>query len=191
MVMNKELLDYFKGDELASTAWKEKYAHDGEVTPDDMHWRLAKEFARVEVKHPIDNIENDDNLSEYGSILKKEYDKLTEDGLTERYYNLFKDFKYIVPQGSIMSQLGSNSIGSLSNCYYLGSPEDSYGGIFEKDQQLVQLAKRRGGVGLDISTLRPNGTPTSNAAKSSTGAISFMHRFSNSTREVAQLGRRK
>jgi ribonucleoside-diphosphate reductase alpha chain len=90
-----------------------------------------------------------------------------------------------------MYQLGAKSIGSLSNCFVVGQPEDSYGGIFRKDEEMAQLMKRRGGVGVDISTLRPQGTSTSNAAKSSSGAVSFMHRFSNTTREVAQNGRRK
>jgi len=184
--MGSELLDYFNGDELAANVWLSKYAQEGEKTPDDMHRRLAKEFARIEDKYKLGpcaahSIE-DKILSKYG-IQRK--------GLTEKsIYELFKDFKYIVPQGSIMAQLGSSSIGSLSNCFVLGQPVDSYGGIFQKEQQMIQLMKRRGGVGIDISTLRPEGTATTNAAKSSTGAVSFMHRFSNGTREVAQNGRR-
>lgn len=184
--MGSELLNYFNGDELAANVWLSKYAQEGEKTPNDMHRRLAKEFARIEDKYKLGpcaahSIE-DKILSKYG-IQRK--------GLTEKsIYELFKDFKYIVPQGSIMAQLGSNSIGSLSNCFVLGQPVDSYGGIFQKEQQMIQLMKRRGGVGIDISTLRPEGTATTNAAKSSTGAVSFMHRFSNGTREVAQNGRR-
>lgn len=190
MGRSKELLKYFKGDDLASGVWEGKYALEGEITPDDMHKRMAKEFARVErkywgnepSKHEGLDLEDIHKLSRYGQVREK----LTED----KIYKLFKDFKYIIPQGSIMSQLGAKSIGSLSNCFVVGQPEDSYGGIMLKDEQLVQLMKRRGGVGIDISTLRPKGTATSNAAKSSTGAVSFMHRFSNTTREVAQNGRR-
>ena len=185
---SKKLLHYFNGDELAANVWQSKYAQEGEETPDDMHKRLAKEFARIETsyrrKESLVTItgENFNALSYYG----KYRDDLTEESI----YNLFKDFKYIVPQGSIMSQLGAKSIGSLSNCFVIGQPEDSYGGIFQKDEEMVQLMKRRGGVGIDISTLRPAETPVSNAAKTTTGAVSFMHRFSNSTREVAQNGRR-
>jgi len=184
--MNDELLEYFKGDDLAAQVWLDKYALQGEKTPDDMHKRLAKEFARIELKNKSEeSSKNIEFLSEYG--VNRDFKEEHIEGII---YNLFKDFKYIVPQGSIMSQLGSSSIGSLSNCFVVGQPEDSYGGIFQKDEEIAQLEKRRGGVGIDISTLRPNMAPTSNAAKTSTGAVSFMHRFSNTTREVAQNGRR-
>jgi ribonucleoside-diphosphate reductase alpha chain len=184
--------EYFNGDELAASVWEGKYAAEGENNPDDMHRRMAKEFARIEesylendrfIDQPIEIVAvKHSNLSNYG----KSRSFLTE----ERIYGLFKNFKYIVPQGSIMSMLGVDKIGSLSNCFVIGQPEDSYGGILQKDEQLVQLMKRRGGVGIDISTLRPSGTDVTNAAKTSTGAASFMERFSNSTREVAQGGRR-
>lgn len=183
--MSKESLEYFKGDELAASVWQSKYASEGELTPNDMHKRLAKEFARIENNYEFQkeySVEQVNALSEYG--------KNRNELLEEDIYNLFKDFKYIVPQGSIMSQLGVKSIGSLSNCFVIGTPEDSYGGIFQKDEEMVQLMKRRGGVGIDISTLRPKDTSVSNAAKTTTGAVSFMHRFSNSTNEVAQNGRR-
>jgi ribonucleoside-diphosphate reductase alpha chain len=182
--MSEKLLEYFNGDDLASGVWSGKYAEKGEVTPDDMHRRMAKEFAKVEEEYfAIENVkDNWDKLSQYG----KHRDPLTEKSI----YKFFKDFKHIIPQGSIMSQLGADSIGSLSNCFVVGQPVDSYGGIFQKEQEMIQLMKRRGGVGIDISTLRPEGTLTTNAAKSSTGAVSFMHRFSNGTREVAQKGRR-
>lgn len=183
--MTDELNKYFKGDELAATVWLSKYATKGDKTPDDMHKRMAKEFAKIENEYlseiGISAVQFND-LSKYG----KNRDDLTENSI----YSLFKDFKYIIPQGSIMSQLGSKVIGSLSNCFVVESPKDSYGGIFNSDQQLAQLMKRRGGVGIDISTLRPLGAKTSNVAQSSTGAVSFMHRFSNTTREVAQNGRR-
>ena len=182
----------FNGDELATNVWKSKYAQEEETHYDQMHKRLAKEFAKVELNYQLtEPLKNSDlkthkdklqKLSKYGQI-RKNLDENT-------IYNLFKDFKYIVPQGSIMSQLGSKSIGSLSNCFVIGTPEDSYGGIFQKDEQMAQLMKRRGGVGLDISTLRPKDTLVSNAAKTTTGAVSFMHRFSNTTNEVAQNGRR-
>ena len=185
----KTSLTYFNGDELAATAWVNKYClKDGdiyyELTPDDMHKRMAKEFAKTEYKYlesPTGNF-NNEKLSEYG----KKRAQLNE----IKIYNLFKDFKYIIPQGSVMSQLGAPWFGSLSNCFVIGQPEDSYGGIFHKEQEMVQLMKNRGGVGIDLSTLRPAGTATTNAAKTSTGAVSFMHRFSNSTNEVAQNGRR-
>ena len=197
---SNKLLEYFKGNELAANVWKSKYALENEETPDDMHKRMAKEFARIEFKYIIDerkflNIDQIQKLSSYGedTLLLNEEDIPNEDllkYLESKIYNLFKDFKYIIPQGSVMSNLGNPSITSLSNCFVIGQPEDSYGGIFQKDEELVQLMKRRGGVGIDISTLRPNGTSVTNSAKTSTGAVSFMHRFSNSTREVAQGGRR-
>lgn len=180
--------EYFNDDELAASVWEGKYAAEGENNPDDMHRRMAKEFARIEESYlkndePIEIVAvKHSNLSNYG----KSRSFLTAD----KIYMLFKNFKYIVPQGSIMSMLGVDKIGSLSNCFVIGQPEDSYGGILQKDEQLVQLMKRRGGVGIDISTLRPSGTDVTNAAKTSTGAASFMERFSNSTREVAQGGRR-
>ena len=201
--MTEKLLNYFNGDELAANVWLSKYAQEGEETPDDMHKRLAKEFARVETNYILkleDSAKKVPLLSEEGKKYYHYGQHLLYEGrnkgkgvselVQERIYNLFKDFKYIIPQGSIMSQLGAKSIGSLSNCFVIGQPEDSYGGIFRKDEEMAQLMKRRGGVGIDISTLRPQGTSTSNAAKSSTGAVSFMHRYSNTTREVAQNGRK-
>ena len=182
-----ELLKYFKGDDLAASVWKGKYAIKGETTPRDMHIRMAKEFARVEEKYKSIGIaEHQFNaISDYGKHLESV-------NLDEEFiFNLFNGFESIVPQGSIMSMLGNpDKIGSLSNCFVVGQPHDSYGGIMQKDEQLSQLMKRRGGVGIDISTLRPNLTKVSNAAGSSTGAVSFMHRYSNTTREVAQNGRR-
>lgn len=166
------------------SVWQGKYAKEGEQTPDDMHQRLAKEFARVEE----DYIEKEAGIYPKGALSNyaTKRSKLDE----ERILSLFRDFKYIIPQGSIMSMLGSKRLGSLSNCIVIGSPQDSYGGIMQKDEQLVQLCKRRCGVGVDISSLRPENTAVTNAAGTSTGAISFMERFSNSTREVAQNGRK-
>lgn len=158
-------LEYFNGEELPASVWRGKYAAEGEKTPDDTHKRMAKEFARIEANYP-------NPISE------------------TQIYDYFQDFKYIIPQGSVMMSLGTNQITSLSNCFVIGQPHDSYAGIMEKDQKLTQLMKRRGGVGLDISTLRPAHTLVKNSAKTSTGAISFMERFSNTTREVAQSGRR-
>lgn len=186
----EKLLNYFNGEELPSSVWKGKYAYQDEQTPDDMHKRMAKEFARIEEKYQ--DLEKDEYDKTEGSsaLILSEYGKDRQDLTEESIYNLFKDFQYIIPQGSVMAQLGVDNIGSLSNCFVIGQPYDSYGGIFQKDEEMAQLMKRRGGVGIDISTLRPEGAPTSNAAKTSTGAISFMHRFSNTTREVAQNGRR-
>jgi ribonucleoside-diphosphate reductase alpha chain len=167
-------LKYFNGDELATNTWLSKYVLKDkennflELTPVDMHQRLAKEFARIENKY-------------------NEKDKLSE----KEIFELFKDFKYIIPGGSIMSGLGNSSvIGSYSNCFVVGAPEDSYSGIMLLREEQTQLMKRRGGVGKDISTLRPYSSPVNNAAKTSTGAVSFMDVDSALTNEVAQNGRR-
>ena len=181
-------LTYFNGDELAATTWMNKYAMKSksgdfiESSPEEMHRRMAKEFARIEKKY--DAVEKDkEELSEYG----KERTSLSEESIFE----LFKDFKYTIPQGSVMSSLGNNNvIASLSNCVVVPPVYDSYGGIFHTDEQLAQLFKRRCGVGVDLSNLRPNGASVSNSAGTTTGAVSFMDRFSNTTREVAQNGRR-
>lgn len=186
---NKILLDYFNGDELAANVWESKYKYNNEVDPNDMHIRLASEFARMEENHWQMEAENAKNvnknaLSLYGR--KRSFNKLTQ----ETIFNYFKDFKYIIPQGSVMSILGTDRVASCSNCFVIESPKDSYHSILKADEELVQLMKRRGGVGLDLSNLRPRGSSVSNAAKTSTGAASFMERYSNSTREVAQGGRR-
>ena len=165
-------LEYFNGDDLAASVFLSKYAlqnkdgHYLESTPDDMHKRMAKEFARVEEKY-------ENSMSE------------------SEIYALFKDFRYVVPQGSPMSGIGNNQkIQSLSNCFVIESPYDSYGGILKTDQELAQIAKRRGGIGFDISTIRPRGLDTANAAKTTDGIEIFMERYSNTCREVAQGGRR-
>jgi ribonucleoside-diphosphate reductase alpha chain len=182
---------YFNGDELAATTWINKYAMKDttgkllEQTPDDMHKRMAREFARAEKENRNKTHLNGSFklLSTYG----QERQALTE----AKIYGYFKNFHYVIPQGSVMSSLGNpNVIASLSNCIVLPEIYDSYGGIFHADQQLAQLFKRRCGVGIDVSTLRPSGMNVSNAAGTTTGAVSFMERFSNTTREVAQNGRR-
>ena len=187
----KASIEYFNGDELAATTWMNKYAmtdDDGEFvesSPDDMHNRMAKEFARIENDYTLRYDLNGGVkfLSEYG----QQRGPLTE----EKIYNLFKRFGYIIPQGSVMSSLGNHyKLASLSNCIVVPEMHDSYGGVFYTDQQLAQLFKRRCGVGVDISNLRPSGSKVSNAAGSTSGAVSFMNRFSNTTREVAQNGRR-
>ncbi|MEI8273952.1 MAG: adenosylcobalamin-dependent ribonucleoside-diphosphate reductase, partial [Paludibacter sp.] len=145
---------------------KDSYGNIFELTPDDLHRRLASEIARIEKKYP---------------------NPLSEDEL----FDLFKDFKYIVPQGGPMTGIGNEfQVGSLSNCFVVGNGADSYGGIIMVDQEQVQLMKRRGGVGHDLSHIRPKGSPVKNSALTSTGIVPFMERFSNSTREVAQDGRR-
>ncbi|HSW67506.1 MAG TPA: adenosylcobalamin-dependent ribonucleoside-diphosphate reductase [Bacteroidales bacterium] len=165
---------YFKGDTLAANVWINKYALKDsagnlyELTPDDMHRRIAREIARIEQKYP--------NPS-------------TEDEIFE----VLKDFQYIVPQGSPMAGVGNDfQVSSLSNCFVIGGDDngDSYGAIMKTDQEQVQLMKRRGGVGHDLSHIRPMGSPVQNSALTSTGIVPFMERFSNSTREVAQDGRR-
>ncbi|MBF0577335.1 adenosylcobalamin-dependent ribonucleoside-diphosphate reductase [Dysgonomonas sp. GY617] len=167
-------LAYFKGDELAAKVWVNKYALKDaagniyEHSPEDMHWRLANEIARIEKKY--------------------------ENGLTsQELYDLFDQFKYIIPQGSPMTGIGNDfQIASLSNCFVIGidGSADSYGAIMHIDQEQVQLMKRRGGVGHDLSHIRPKGSPVKNSALTSTGLVPFMERYSNSTREVAQDGRR-
>jgi len=170
--VEKATLKYFKGDKLATDVWIRKYCLKDEnnyyeLTPDDMHWRLAKELARIEAKYP---------------------NPLNE----EQIYNTLKNFQRIVPQGSPMSGIGNNfQVVSLSNCFVIGNENsDSYGGIFKVDQEQVQLMKRRGGVGHDLSHIRPKGSPVKNSAITSTGIVPFMERYSNSTKEVAQDGRR-
>ena len=167
-------LKYFDGDELAARVWATKYAlkdsfgHLFELTPDDMHRRIAREIARIENKYP---------------------NPLSED----RLFDLMSHFRYIVPQGSPMAGIGNNfQVGSLSNCFVVGldGEPDSYGGILKIDEEQVQLMKRRGGVGHDLSHIRPKGSPVKNSALTSTGLVPFMVRYSNSTREVAQDGRR-
>ncbi|MCM1475786.1 MAG: adenosylcobalamin-dependent ribonucleoside-diphosphate reductase [Muribaculaceae bacterium] len=167
-------LDYFKGDELAARVWTSKYAlkdSEGniyELTPDDMHHRIARELHRIELKYPNPMDE-------------------------EEIFGLLQNFKYIVPQGSPMAGIGNDfQVGSLSNCFVIGldGKPDSYGGIIKIDEEQVQLMKRRGGVGHDLSHIRPKGTPVKNSALTSTGLVPFMERYSNSTREVAQDGRR-
>ena len=184
-------ISYFKGDELAATTWMNKYAMKDdagqfvEQSPDDMHKRMAKEFGRIEADYKLKY-----NLNGSAKFLSK-YGQEREDLTEEKIYNYFKEFGYIIPQGSVMSSLGNYyQLASLSNCIVVPDLHDSYGGVFYTDQQLAQLFKRRCGVGVDISNLRPAGARVSNAAKSTSGAVSFMNRFSNTTREVAQNGRR-
>lgn len=168
----KAATTYFNGDELAANVWVNKYALKDsfgniyERNPDDMHRRIAAEIARVESKYP-------NPLSE------------------QEIYEVLKDFQYIIPQGSPMAGIGNPyQISSLSNCFVIGNYADSYGGIMRTDEEQVQLMKRRGGVGHDLSHIRPKGSPVMNSALSSTGVVPFMERYSNSTREVAQDGRR-
>ena len=167
-------LKYFEGDELAARVWASKYALKDsfgniyELTPDDMHHRIAREIARIEKKYP-------NPMSE------------------EKIFDLMRHFRYIVPQGSPMAGIGNDfQVGSLSNCFVIGleGEPDSYGGIIKIDEEQVQLMKRRGGVGHDLSHIRPKGSPVKNSALTSTGLVPFMERYSNSTREVAQDGRR-
>ena len=167
-------LQYFDGDELAARVWVNKYAMKDsfgniyEKSPADMHWRIANEIARVEQKYP-------NPMS------------------ADEVFALLDHFKYIIPAGSPMTGIGNNyQVASLSNCFVIGldGDADSYGAIMRIDEEQVQLMKRRGGVGHDLSQLRPKGSPVNNSALTSTGLVPFMERFSNSTREVAQDGRR-
>ena len=187
----KSSIEYFNGDELAATTWMNKYAMKDsgnnfvEKTPDDMHKRMAKEFGRIESDYKLKY--NLNGSAKFLSMYGQKRKTLSENII----YDLFRDFKYIIPQGSVMSSLGNHyKLASLSNCIVVPELHDSYGGVFYADQQLAQLFKRRCGVGVDISNLRPSGSKVSNAAGSTSGAVSFMNRFSNTTREVAQNGRR-
>ncbi|MEY8707999.1 adenosylcobalamin-dependent ribonucleoside-diphosphate reductase [Bacteroides faecichinchillae] len=170
----EESLRYFQGDELAARVWVNKYAVKDsfgniyEKSPEDMHWRIANEVARIEAK--------------YSNALS-----------AQELYDLLDHFKYIVPQGSPMTGIGNDyQVASLSNCFVIGvdGSADSYGAIIKIDEEQVQLMKRRGGVGHDLSHIRPKGSPVKNSALTSTGLVPFMERYSNSTREVAQDGRR-
>jgi ribonucleoside-diphosphate reductase alpha chain len=172
-----------------------------EETPTDMHWRLAKEFARIEYEYKLKELsrvnrntafhEELDKLSPFGRTLLNRRNSQNQEDITQEFFNYFDHFKYIVPQGSIMSNLGNDFVfGSLSNCFVIASPEDSYGGIMRADEELVQLMKRRGGVGTTLNYLRPTRASVTNSSRSSTGVPSFAERFSNSTREVGQDGRR-
>ena len=167
-------LQYFDGDELAARVWVNKYAMKDSAgniydqTPTDMHWRIANEIARIE-----NNYDNPMSAQEV--------------------FDVIDHFRYIVPAGSPMTGIGNNhQVASLSNCFVIGldGDADSYGAIMRIDEEQVQLMKRRGGVGHDLSQLRPKGSPVNNSALTSTGLVPFMERFSNSTREVAQDGRR-
>ena len=170
-----EVLNYFKGDNLAAEVWINKYAlkdenYIYERPPDEMHRRIAKEFARIEANYK---------------------NPMSEDEI----YDLLKDFKYAIPSGSPMSGIGNNNqVTSLSNCFVIGydndTNADSYGAILKVDEEQVQLMKRRGGVGTDLSHIRPTGSSVKNSALTSTGVVSFMERYSNTTKEVAQGGRR-
>lgn len=179
-----KLLEYFKGDELAASVWQSKYAREGEETPFDMHKRMSKEFFRIESKY----IEEEKSFKDKFKL--STYGKNRKDLTEEDIFNFFDHFKFILPQGSIMSTLGTDIIASLSNCWVIESPYDSYAAINKTDGDLIFYYTRRGGCGVDISRLRPKDTITHNTAKLSTGAISFMPRFSNTTREVAMNGRR-
>ena len=187
--MTEKLLNYFNGDELAASTWLNKYAkrdkHGNivEQTPADMHKRMAKEFARIE-KHYDDNALPFDQEKFSNHYHKRE--PLTE----KRIFELFDKFKYVIPAGSVMAGLGAEKPVSLSNCFVLPSPEDSYSSIMMTRLNQAELMKRRGGVGYDLSKLRPRGAAVNNAAVTSTGAASFMDVCSDVTNEVAQQGRR-
>jgi len=168
----KESKEYFNGDELAASVWVQKYALKDscggifESNPRMMHYRIAKELARVESKYPNPRSE-------------------------EEIFDAIDKFRYLVPQGSPMSGIGNEKqVTSISNCFVIGHESDSYGGIMKDDEELIQLMKRRAGVGLDLSHIRPKGSGVKNAAITSTGIVPFMERYSNSTREVAQDGRK-
>lgn len=174
----KETLSYFNGDDLATSVWISKYClktvlENGDViyhekTPDDMFWRIAKELERTGMK--------------YENPL-----------FAQEIYELLKDFKYVIPQGRPMAGIGNEEdVTSISNCFVVGNEEDSYGSIARVDQEIMQLSKRGGGVGTDLSSYRPANSKVKNAAKTTTGPVEICaNRFSNTIREVGQNGRRK
>lgn len=187
--MTQELLNYFNGDTMAAQVWFDKYAVEGEVTPDDMHKRLAKEYSNIEWKYREGNLDKT-NLSTYGKKYIEKLQKATPKDVTDHIYNLFKDFKYIIPAGSVMANLGKDTPTSLSNCFVLGQPKDNIESIFNYARDSAQLFKRRGGVGIDLSLLRPNGAGVKNAANSSSGPVSFIEVYSATTKTIGQDGRR-
>lgn len=195
------LASYFNDDQMAADTWADKYqmkdksGNPVEKTPDDMHRRLAKEFARIEYQYK--KTEESNRKGELGKLSQFGYELFTKrkeqslQDIEEEFYKLFKDFKHIVPQGSIMSNLGNDFVfGSLSNCFVVASPTDSYSGIMKTDEELAQLMKRRGGVGTTLDPLRPTGAAVTNASRISTGIPTWAERYSNTTREVAMEGRR-
>lgn len=202
--MATKVLDYFNGDTMSCDTWTSKYqlkdreGNPQEEIPTDMHKRLATEFGRIEweyrekeVKAVVTDIHLGQNLSDFGAKLVDKRLHQTKEEIVDEVFSYFDKFKWIVPQGSIMANLGNKYvIGSLSNCFGISSPYDSYGGIHKTDEELTQLEKRRGGVGIPLDTLRPAGSAVSNPAKTSTGVVSFAQRYSNTSREVAQGGRR-
>lgn len=213
--MDNQLLEYFNGDTMAASVWADKYqmkdtnGNAVETTPADMHRRLANEFARVEygyIEKEFEAVQITEKIDEYSTtthfnkigelspfgqqLLNKRVHQSEQD-IADELFSYFDHFKQIVPQGSIMSNLGNKYVfASLSNCFGIAPPNDSYAGICRTDQELLQVNKRRGGGGTHLSNLRFKNAAVSNAAKSSSGVVSFAERYSNSTREVAQEGRR-
>jgi ribonucleoside-diphosphate reductase alpha chain len=200
-MINKDLLNYFAGDELAAQAWQNKYAHGEEITPDDMHKRMALEYAKVELQF----IEKDeylnkkiDLLSDYGKNRLKHIQYLIYNNSEHKkeiiaskiFLPLLEKFENIIPGGSVMANLGTNIPTSLSNCFVVGTPNDNIEDIFDYAKDAAQLYKRRGGVGIDISNLRPVGATVHNASRTSTGSVSFMELYSFVTNLIGQEGRR-
>lgn len=172
---------YFKNNDLAYTVWNDKYRLNNE-TLEDFFIRLAKEFTRLDNFKNV-SVEQEKNLSDYGKtrLYKDRY---------KYFLNLFKDFKFTIPGGSVLAGLGSNKPVSLSNCFVVDT-NDSIEAIFDTASKMSQVYKRRGGIGVDLSTLRPNGAPVNNAAKTTGGVVPFMELFSQVTNTIGQSGRRK
>lgn len=196
--MEKELLDYFGGDELASTVWEKKYKFEGEKTPEDSNKRYVKEISEKEIQRLTtlsDFLNKRKHLSEYG---QNRYDYLlnvndieTSKSYISDYISKFIGFDKIIPGGSMLASIGNHKLySSLSNCFVLGRPYDSYMGISQKTEEMSEVMKRRGGAGIDISSIRPTGAVIHNQATSSSGPVLFANRYSNVTLEIAQNGRR-
>lgn len=185
---------YFEGDELAAKVFLSKYAGEDEKTPDNMHQRLAYNIALIERKYQKELVNkkiNIDKLSDLGRNYVRDLCESNDYQIRDKWFQLFKNFKYIIPGGSIMASLGKANNVSLANCFVIDGPQDKMEGIMDKGKEMAYLFMRRGGVGTHLDHLRPNGAMVNNASKTSTGAASFMEYYSTTVKTIGQNGRRK
>lgn len=184
---------YFEGDELAAKVFLSKYAGEDEKTPDNMHQRLAYNIALIERKYQKELVNkkiNIDKLSDLGRNYVRDLCESNDYQIRDKWFQLFKNFKYIVPGGSIMASLGKSNNVSLANCFGIEGPKDKMESIMDKGKEMAYLFMRRGGVGTHLDYLRPNGAMVNNASKTSTGAASFMEYYSTTVKTIGQNGRR-
>ena len=181
----QEILNYFKGDALATSSWNNKYRHENESIEDFFN-RIVNEFIRLDNFPNITNNEYYHNLSEYGKLRLKNGKSFR----SQTFDNLLRDFKHVIPGGSALSGIGTKKPVSLSNCFAIDSPRDTVDSIFNSSRDMAQIYKRRGGVGQDLSHLRPLGAKVNNASKTSTGIPSWMELYSQTTNTIGQDGRR-